>query len=128
MMNVPCLMGLRCPHCIYDECGDPVCCHPYTRENITDEEWWNANGLCDELDECPLIKDGSELEYLLRFSDEYNAEEWASVMSMLRVAVHRGSRAHCKLDDMREEAASYVFRLSWEMLEEQSRQRRRDMQ
>ena len=123
-MNVPCLMGLRCAHCIYDEDGDPVCWHPYTIDPSDEERWAKAEGLCIEMTECPLVREDSDLEYLLRFGSEYNPEQWASYMAMLRVAVHRCDRANVSLDSMKEEVAPYVFGLWREMNHDQFRRRR----
>ena len=76
-MIVPCLMGLKCAHCICDDDGDPACCYPYTIDTIDEERWAESEGLCLDKTECPLVEDGSDLEYLLRFGTEYDAEQWA---------------------------------------------------
>ena len=123
-MNVPCLMGLRCAHCICDDDGDPVCCHPYTIDTIDEERWAKAEGLCVDMTECPLVREDSDLEYLLRFGSEYNPEEWASYMAMLRVAVHRCDRTNVSLDSMKEEVSPYVLGLWLEMIHGEIRQRR----
>ena len=123
-MIVPCLMGLKCAHCICDDDGDPACCYPYTIDTITEERWAESEGLCLDKTECPLVEDGSDLEYLLRFGTEYDAEQWASYMAMLRVAVHRCDRANVSLDSMKEEVSPYVFGLWREMIHDQFRRRR----
>ena len=123
-MIVPCAMGLRCSHVIYDEDGDPVCCHPHTIDTIDEERWEEAHGLCMDMTECPMVGKNSDLEYLLRFTADYNPEEWASLMSMLRVAVHRRDRAAPDLDAMREEATAYIFGLHRDMLHRQCLERR----
>lgn len=125
-MTVPCMLGLRCPHMIPDGCGDPVCCHPFTPETMDEEEWAEERGLCMDMTsmDCPLIEDGSDLEYLIRSSDEYGMEQWAALMSMLRVAVHRCDRANVGLDAMREEMVADTFGRWMEVRHEEYERRR----
>ena len=62
-MSLPCQIGLKCPHKAEDEDGWPLCIPPYTPESCP----WNATfAPMDDQDLCPLVKDLSVLEALLR--------------------------------------------------------------
>lgn len=68
-MTVPCLIGMRCPHCMRDGDGGGAraCFYPCTSWTIGDD----TEGIfCEDVSDCPLIEYGSELDRLMHYGEE----------------------------------------------------------
>lgn len=60
-MTSPCQIGFKCPYYLWDGDDGPICTHPYTPDNIPEDETF---GFVDEQD-CPLIEYPSPIHDIL---------------------------------------------------------------